>query len=75
MPILCPEISTLKMTTIAFYSFLLQHILTRLSRPSNPHLDTENKTSTCDLDNEGTVKVNGEYEMPVSLMDINRFEI
>ena len=34
----------------------------------------KNKVSTYDLNKEGTVKINGEYEMPMDLMDMNRFE-
>ena len=34
----------------------------------------KNKVSTYDLDKEGIVKINGEYEMPMGLMDMDRFE-
>ena len=34
----------------------------------------KNKVSTYDLDKEGTVKINWEYEMPMGLMDMDRFE-
>ena len=47
-----------------------------MSQPSNPHLEGgwRKKVSTYDLDKEGTVKINGEYEMPMGLMDMDRFE-
>ena len=34
----------------------------------------KSRVSTYDLDKEGTVKINGEYEMPMGLMDMDRFE-
>ena len=34
----------------------------------------KNKVSTYNLDKEGIVKINGEYEMPMGLMDMDRFE-
>ena len=34
----------------------------------------KNKVSTYDLDKEGIVRIKGEYEMPMSLMDMDRFE-
>ena len=34
----------------------------------------KNIVSTYDLDKEGTIKINLDYEMPMGLMDIDRFE-
>ena len=34
----------------------------------------KNKVSTYDFDKEGIVEINGEYEMPMGLMDMDRFE-
>ena len=42
--------------------------------PTSRRLLEKNKVSTYDQDKEGTVKINGEYEMPMGLMDMDRFE-
>ena len=73
--LLCSQISTFKMENIVFYTDLLQYITTGMSLPYTPHLEVwwleENKVYFYDLDKKGTVKINGEYGMPMGLLDIH----
>ena len=73
--LLCSQISRFKMENVVFYTDLLQYITTCMSLPYTPHLEVwwleKNKVYFYDLDKEGTVKINGEYGMPMGLLDIH----
>ena len=63
--------------TVVFYTAFVAayHNVNELALyPTSRRWLEKNKVSTYDRGKEGTVKVNGEYEMPMGLMHIDRFE-
>ena len=63
--------------TVVFYTAFLAayHKVNELALyPTSGRWLEKNKVPSYDRGKEGTVKINGEHEMPIGLMDIDRFE-
>ena len=74
--LLCSQMSTLNDDRCFLYCFVAAYhnVNEPALYPTSRRWLEKNKVSTYDLDKEGIVKINGEYEMPMGLIDMDRFE-